>query len=79
MTLPRQIRSLIENEPELWESTLRRMVLGVISWRDLRQCLADVRDELDPATPGEQTLVRLIDGFLDQLAVHQYTGLVGEP
>jgi len=78
MKLPRQIRSFIENERELWESTLRRMVLGVISWRDLRRCLADMRDELDPTTPGDQTLVRLIDGFLDQLAVHHHTGLVEE-
>ena len=75
MKLPRQISGLIENERELWESTLRRMVLGVISWRDLQRCLADTRDGLDPSMPGEQTLVRLIDGFLDQLALHRHTGL----
>jgi len=75
MKLPRQIRGLIEDEPQLWESTLHRMLLGAISWRDLQRCLTDVRDELDPSAPGEQTLVRLIDGFLDQLAVHQHTGL----
>lgn len=78
MKLPPQIRNLIEEERELWDATLRRMVLGVISWRDLRRCLADLRDELDPTSFGDQTLMRLIDGFLGQLAVHKHTGLAGE-
>jgi hypothetical protein len=76
--LPSEIRALIDNNPEHWRSTLSRMKLAVISWHQLRDRLDRVRGELNPSTPGDQTLVRLISGFLDQLGVHQGTGLGAE-
>jgi hypothetical protein len=68
-------RFIAEHEREV-QSTLDRMRLGLISWTWLRSSLCELRASLDMTNPGDQTLERLIAGFVAQLDDHQGTGIV---
>ena len=70
------ILALIEQHPDLFHSTLTRMKLHVISWTMFRESLVAARHGLDLTKRGDQTLSRLLQGILAQLAVHEGTGLL---
>lgn len=46
-----------------------------IAARDLRECLLLQLDALDASFPGRDTARRIVDGYLDKLARHDYTDL----
>lgn len=73
--LPKAIIKLFHAHPELVASVLDRLRLAAISWAELRDRLMRIRASLDPKQRGEQTLAKLIDGFLAQLDSHRGTGL----
>jgi hypothetical protein len=51
------------------------MKLAVISWEALRFKMNTLQKNLDTSHRGDQTLSRLISGFLAQLEVHRDTGI----
>ena len=73
--VPSRIAKLFEAEPERVRQAFDRLQLSVITWREIRDKLAAYKEQLNEAVPAEQTLLKLIDGFLAQLAVHKGTGL----
>ncbi|MCB1502476.1 MAG: hypothetical protein KDK07_22305 [Bauldia sp.] len=75
LRLPRGIRKLIDSHPDEWSSVLSRLKLAAISWNDLQDCLQRVANDLDQSLAGDQTLYRLIEGFLAQLKLHRDTGI----
>lgn len=56
-------------------SVLDRLQLNVISWDDLKKSLLKIQRTLDQNLPGDQTLSKLIRGFIHQLEKHRGTGL----
>jgi len=74
--LPKKIQTLFETYPDQVRSVLRRIRLGVISWTKFSEQISAMEKELDPSQAGDQTLLRLLAGFRDQLERHQKTGLV---
>ncbi len=73
--LPDEISNLIENNFEQVASVLDRLKINVISWSDLRNSLLEIHSTLDLSHRGDQTLSRLLSGFLAQLDAHRDTGL----
>lgn len=73
--LPKAISDLFDTHREHVSSVLDRMELGVISWKELRNRMITLQASLDPSHRGDQTLERLISGFIAQLEVHRDTGL----
>jgi len=51
------------------------MHVTVITWTAFRNQLVAIREQLDATHPGDQTLYRLLQGFLAQLERHQGTGI----
>lgn len=58
-------------------SILERIVVHAISWRALRDSMREVLGKLDESRPDDQTLGRLVAGFLDQLGAQRSTGIDG--
>lgn len=73
--LPKRIRKLFGDKSDLVEDVLNRLQLSVISWSAFREKISKIQDRLCVENPGEQTLYRLLDGFLAQLDVHRDTGI----
>lgn len=69
--LPKTLASLLADQPDLVDDVVDRMTLHVITWSDLYATLEGIRAKLDHTLPGDQTLARLLDGFLAQLRVHR--------
>lgn len=74
--LPKAISELLANHQDHVASVLDRMKLRVISWKDLRNSMITLQATLDPAHRGDQTLIKLISGFIAQLDVHRDTGIL---
>jgi hypothetical protein len=73
--LPKAISGLLGSHREHVASVLDRMKLGVISWEELRHKMNTLQNSLDMTHRGDQTLSRLISGFLTQLEDHRDTGI----
>jgi len=73
--LPKAISELLTNHQEHVASVLDRMKLSIISWEDLRNSMVTLQATLDPDHRGDQTLIKLISGFIAQLDVHRDTGI----
>jgi len=73
--LPGRIRTLIDEHRLHCSSVLDRMRLAVISWSDLQHRLDAIRRSLSCDDLRDQTLDRLLQGFLDQLKAHVGTDL----
>lgn len=71
-------RLLGENTPQ-FDSALARLQIGFRSWEKLTQACIALRDELPIATPGEQTLSKLLDGFIAAVIEHAGTAVSREP
>jgi hypothetical protein len=69
------IRTIIESDREHFEEILGRLKLAVISWSELYQRATNEKDSLDQQDSAQQTLYRLLDGFIAQLRAHRDTGL----
>ena len=69
------IREIVDHDRKHFEDVLKRLKLKVISWSDLYQCATAEKDSLDPNDSAQQTLYRLLDGFIAQLRVHRDTGI----
>ena len=74
-SLPKPIVKLFETNEDTVRSVLDRMKVHVISWTDLRNSLLDIQSALNQQDPGQQTLYRLLAGFLKQLSDHRDTGI----
>ena len=61
--LPKKIRELMEANEAAVRSVLERTVIGAITWSDLRDACIAFCKNLDEGNPGDQTLIRLVDGF----------------
>jgi len=73
--LPKSIERLFDQEPEAVNSVIDRLQLQAISWSDLYVKLDRILGSLVQKDPGQQTLYRLIKGFLSQLQKHRETGI----
>jgi len=77
--LPEEISNLIEDNFEHVASVLDRLKLSIISWNDLRGCLIEIHNTLDLNHRGDQTLSKLLSGFILQLEAHRDTDLQNMP
>ncbi|MGE0659882.1 MAG: hypothetical protein AB7F36_09270 [Reyranellaceae bacterium] len=68
-------RKLHTERSEEFRSVLDRMTITVVSWQDVYQGLKDEIATLDPLSPQDQTLYRLLNGFMNQLQRHKNTGI----
>jgi hypothetical protein len=73
--LSKKVRRLYEDSPESIESVRSRVRLASVSWTWLRDQLAQIESNLDCSNAGEQTLFRLLSGFLTQIEAHGKTGI----
>jgi hypothetical protein len=73
--LSSRVRELFDGNRGHVADVLDRLRLSVVSWATIRDQIEQLRDQLDTTIPGEQTIHRLLDGFLAQLDVHDGTGL----
>ena len=69
------LSDFVKTERILMESVLERMRIAIISWTEVAARLEALAADLDLTHRGDQTLHRLIAGFLDHLGGHQKTGL----
>jgi hypothetical protein len=70
-----RVHQLLEEQPETLASVLDRISLAAITWTQLQDLLEATSATLDQRQPGDQTLYRLLNGFLAQLHAHRGTGL----
>ena len=73
--LPKRIRKLFNDNKDHAEDVLDRLHLSVISWSRFREQICEIQDRLCVENEGEQTLHRLLEGFLAQLDAHRDTGI----
>ena len=73
--LPKSIERLFDQESEAVKSVTDRLKLQVISWSEIYAKLDRILGSLDQRDAGQQTLYRLIEGFLSQLQKHRETGI----
>lgn len=69
------VSRFISENKELMASVLDRMQLQAISWSDVLALMRKIDGELDPHHRGDQTLHRLLAGFIAQLEAHRKTGI----
>ena len=72
--LPSRVAQLFEQHTEHVLSILDRIELKAVSWTWLRDEVSAIQGELG-SSRGDQTLDRLLQGFLAQLAAHRGTGI----
>jgi hypothetical protein len=72
--LPAPIRGLMLDHRERVASVLDRLQLGFMSWPEAAARMSAFSNEISSESPGDQTLRKLIAGFLDQLIRHEMTG-----
>jgi hypothetical protein len=75
LRLPKKIQTLFEANPAEVQSVLGRLHLAAVSWGQFRAAIAAIETELDSHRVGDQTLLRLLAGFRDQLDHHDKTGV----
>ena len=66
---------IIEADETDFAEVVARLRLEVISWSYLSNKASEAQKKLNPANSNEQTLYRLLDGFLEQLSEHRATGI----
>ena len=75
-SLNRPIREKIVSASERFREITNDLRLSWITWPDLYDLGAARMVALDKDDPGQQTLHRLLDGFLAQLQTHRNTGII---
>jgi hypothetical protein len=72
--LPKAIQTLFAQNPGKVEEALNKLRVTAISWSSLRDEISAIAENLDDAEAGDQTLKRLLVGFLAQIDSHDDTG-----
>jgi hypothetical protein len=72
--LPRRIIELFEANPADVRRIAARLRMNVVSWSLLVQELKSIEEKLCSPSAGDQTLLRLLTGFRNQIEVHGGTG-----
>ena len=73
--LANHMQKRIEENAEAYRALLNRLKLGVISWSDFDESMSEIVSDLDPHRAGDQTLIKLLEGFQAQLRDHDGTGI----
>ena len=60
---------------EAYRGLLNRLKLGVVSWSDFDKSMSEIVSDLAPHRAGDQTLIKLLEGFQAQLRDHDGTGI----
>lgn len=69
------IKQIVFDHRQEVAAVLDRLTLAVVSWRNLRDAVLEIRSKLDTFAAGDQTLHKLLTGFLAQLCAHKGTDL----
>lgn len=72
--LPRRIADLFKDSPGEVSSICERLRMNVVSWSWLAEELRAIEQSLDSSSVGDQTLIRLLTGFRNQIESHDSTG-----
>jgi hypothetical protein len=70
------VRQIIEADEEHYGDVVRRLRIAAISWSELHEKATGEIARLDPKERSQQTLYRLLEGFLEQLHIHRDVGIV---
>ncbi|MEX2495602.1 MAG: hypothetical protein WD448_05900 [Woeseia sp.] len=73
--LSAKLATYIDMERDRMAAVLERMEIGVISWSALHTEVLAIAGQLARDQVGDQTLLRLLEGFTDQLERHHGTGV----
>ncbi len=73
--LPSRVSRLFEERRPEVESVLDRMTVAATTWTEMRSACINFQSRLDTRSPGDQTLHRLLQGFVNQLGTHRDTGI----
>ncbi len=73
--LSRKILELFDGHPERIFSISRRLKIALVTWKQHFEDVMQYRADIAGNSPGEQTLKRLLDGYLAQLKSHRFIGL----
>lgn len=73
--LTKHMQKRIEENGEAYGGLLNRLKLGVISWSDFDESMSAIVSDLTPHRAGDQTLIKLLEGFQTQLRDHYGTGI----
>ena len=74
--LPNHMQTRIRENVDSFRGVLNRLKLAVISWSELDETMSKIVTELKPDRAGDQTLIKLLEGFQAQLRNHVGTGIV---
>jgi hypothetical protein len=69
------LRNLLTSHADRFEHAGSRLVIAHRSWKDLAEEGALIRHELTGGSPGEETLSRLLEGFIAAVVEHGGTGV----
>ena len=73
--LAKHMQKRIEENGESYRGLLKRLKLAVISWSDFDESMSEIVSDLNPNRAGDQTLIKLLEGFQAQLRDHDGTGI----
>lgn len=73
--MAKHMQERIEENDEAFRGLLNRLKLAVISWSDFDESMSKILSDLDPHRVGDQTLIKLLEGFRAQLRDHDGTGI----
>ena len=73
--LAKHMQERIEEHGKAYRGLLNRLKLGVISWSDFDESMSEIMSDLAPYLAGDQTLIKLLEGFQAQLQDHDGTGI----
>ena len=73
--LAKHMQTSIRENGEAFEGLLNRLKLAVISWSELDEAMSEIATRLEPDRAGDQTLIKLLEGFQAQLRDHDGTGM----
>ena len=73
--LAKHMQERIKENGEAYRGLLNRLKLGVISWSDFDEYMSEIVSDLAPHRAGDQTLIKLLEGFQAQLRDHDGTGI----
>lgn len=73
--LKEHMQKRIEEHGEAYRGLLNRLKLDVVSWSDFDESISEILSDLAPHRAGDQTLIKLLEGFQAQLRDHDGTGI----
>ena len=73
--LAEHMQKRIEEHGKAYRGLLNRLNLAVTSWSDFDESMSEIVSDLAPHRAGDQTLIKLLEGFQAQLRDHEGTGI----